>query len=55
MTTTFFAKQTDFRNGLEKKHKIETVLLVGFNKVGSGKQRMIGTQPIFCVEAKRKY
>ena len=30
MTATFFANQSDFRNWLEKNHKKETELLVGF-------------------------
>ena len=33
---TFFAKQADFRKWLQKNHKKETELLVGFYKVGSG-------------------
>ena len=40
MTPTFFAKQSDFRNWLEKNQKKETELLVGFYKVDSGKQSM---------------
>jgi uncharacterized protein YdeI (YjbR/CyaY-like superfamily) len=37
---TFFAKQSDFRKWLQKNHKTETELLVGFYKVGSGKPSM---------------
>src|SRR5436190_19380271 len=33
---TFFAKQADFRKWLQKNHKKETELLVGFYKVRSG-------------------
>jgi uncharacterized protein YdeI (YjbR/CyaY-like superfamily) len=37
MKPTFFAKPADFRKWLEKNHRKETELLVGFYKVGSGK------------------
>src|SRR5690349_22728597 len=40
MTPVFFAKQSDFRKWLQKNHKKETELLVGFYKVGSGKPSM---------------
>jgi hypothetical protein len=33
MTPIFFANQSDFRNWLQKNHKKETELLVGFYKV----------------------
>ena len=46
MTPTFFAKQSDFRNRLEKNRKKETELLVGFYKVDSGKQSMTWTQSV---------
>lgn len=46
MTPTFFAKQSDFRNWLQKNHKKETVLLVGYYKVGSGKQSMTWSQSV---------
>jgi uncharacterized protein YdeI (YjbR/CyaY-like superfamily) len=46
MKPTFFAKQSDFRKWLEKNHKKETELLVGFYKVGSGKQSMTWTQSV---------
>src|SRR5260221_18982 len=44
MIPTFFAKQPDFRKWLEKNHKKETELLVGFYKVGSGKPSMTWSQ-----------
>jgi uncharacterized protein YdeI (YjbR/CyaY-like superfamily) len=37
MKPTFFPKPADFRKWLEKNHKKEKELLVGFYKVGSGK------------------
>lgn len=40
MEPTFFAKPSEFRKWLEKNHKKETELLVGFHKVGSGKPSM---------------
>jgi len=43
---TFFAKQSDFRKWLQKNHKKETELLVGFNKVGSGKPSMTWSQSV---------
>jgi uncharacterized protein YdeI (YjbR/CyaY-like superfamily) len=46
MTPTFFAKPSDFRNWLEKNHKKETALLVGFYKVDSGKQSMTWSQSV---------
>jgi uncharacterized protein YdeI (YjbR/CyaY-like superfamily) len=46
MTPTFFAKQSDFRKWLEKNHKKETKLLVGFYKVDSGKPSMTWTQSV---------
>lgn len=46
MTPTFFAKQSDFRNWLEKNHKKEAELLVGFYKVDSGKHSMTWTQSV---------
>ena len=36
----FFEKKSDFRKWLQKNHKKETELLVGFYKVGSGKASM---------------
>ena len=46
MAPTFFAKQSDFRKWLEKNHKKETELLVGFHKVDSGKPSMTWTQSV---------
>lgn len=44
MTPVFFKKQTDFRKWLEKNHKEEAELLVGFYKVDSGKPSITWTQ-----------
>src|SRR4249919_4031189 len=46
MTPTFFAKQADFRKWLQKNHKQEIELLVGFHKVGSGKPSMTWPQSV---------
>jgi len=46
MQPTFFAKQSDFRKWLKKKHKKETELLVGFYKVGSGTPSMTWSQSV---------
>ena len=46
MTPTFFAKQADFKKWLEKNHKKETELLVGFYKVDSGKPSITWTQSV---------
>ena len=46
MAPTFFAKQSDFRKWLEKNHKKETELLVGFYKVDSGKPSITWTQSV---------
>ena len=46
MAPTFFAKQSDFREWLQKNHKRETELLVGFYKVGSGKTSMTWSQSV---------
>jgi uncharacterized protein YdeI (YjbR/CyaY-like superfamily) len=43
---TFFAKQADFRKWLQKNHKKETELLVGFYKIGSGKPSMTWPQSV---------
>ncbi|HQU85630.1 MAG TPA: YdeI/OmpD-associated family protein [Pyrinomonadaceae bacterium] len=40
MNPKFFPTQNDFREWLEENHEIETELLVGFYKVGSGKASM---------------
>lgn len=46
MTPTFFAKQSEFRRWLDKNHKKETELLVGFYKVDSGKPSMTWSQSV---------
>jgi uncharacterized protein YdeI (YjbR/CyaY-like superfamily) len=46
MKPIFFAKQSDFRKWLQKNHKKETELLVGFYKVGSGKPSMTWSQSV---------
>lgn len=46
MATTFFATQTQFRAWLEKHHKKETELLVGFYKVSSDKPSMTWSQSV---------
>src|SRR6478735_8403206 len=46
MTPIFFAKQSDFRKWLQKNHKKETELLVGFYKVGSGKPSMTWSESV---------
>ena len=46
MKPIFFAKQSDFRKWLQKNHKKETELLVGFYKVGSGKPSMSWSQSV---------
>ncbi|PIF63555.1 YdeI family protein [Flavobacterium sp. 11] len=46
MTPTFFATQAAFREWLEKHHKKETELLVGFYKVSSGKPSMTWSQSV---------
>ncbi len=46
MTAAFFATQTAFRKWLEKNHKKEKELLVGFYKVASGKASMTWSQSV---------
>ncbi len=46
MTVTFFTTQAAFRKWLEKHHKKETELLVGFYKVGSDKLSMTWSQSV---------
>lgn len=46
MQATFFATATEFRNWLEKNHKKETELMVGFYKVGSGKASITWSQSV---------
>ena len=43
---TFFSKQFDFRKWLQKNHKKETELLVGFYKIDSGKLSMTWPQSV---------
>jgi uncharacterized protein YdeI (YjbR/CyaY-like superfamily) len=46
MTLSFFATQAAFREWLEKHHKKETELLVGFYKVSSDKPSMTWSQSV---------
>jgi uncharacterized protein YdeI (YjbR/CyaY-like superfamily) len=46
MAPTFFAMQAEFRAWLEKHHKKETELLVGFYKVSSDKLSMTWSQSV---------
>lgn len=46
MTATFFATQAEFRKWLEKHHKKEKELIVGYYKVGSGKPSMTWSQSV---------
>ena len=46
MTAIFFSTQSDFRKWLQKKHKKETELLVGFYKVSTNKPSMTWTQSV---------
>lgn len=46
MTPIFFSKQSDFRKWLEKNHKTETELIVGFHKVNSGMPSMTWSQSV---------
>jgi uncharacterized protein YdeI (YjbR/CyaY-like superfamily) len=46
MTPIFFAKPADFRKWLQKNHKKEKELLVGFYKVGSGKPSMTWSEAV---------
>ena len=46
ITPTFFAKQSNFRKWLQKNHKRETELLVGFYKVDSGRPSMTWSQSV---------
>lgn len=46
MTPIFFPTQNEFRKWLEKNHKIETELFVGFYKVGSGKPSLTWSQSV---------
>ena len=46
MAATFFATQAEFRKWLEKHHKNETELLVGFYKLDSGKPSMTWSESV---------
>lgn len=46
MKPTFFSKPNDFRRWLEKNHKTEIELLVGFYKNSSGKPSMTWSQSV---------
>lgn len=46
MSPTFFPSQSDFRAWLEKNHKTETELIVGYYKVDSGKPSMTWSQSV---------
>ena len=46
MTPIFFADQQEFRKWLEKNHKTQTELLVGFYKVTSGRSNMSWSQSV---------
>ena len=46
MTPKFFSNQLEFRKWLDKNHKKESELIVGFYKVGSGKPSMTWSQSV---------
>jgi uncharacterized protein YdeI (YjbR/CyaY-like superfamily) len=46
MTPVFFHDQKEFRMWMEKNHKTESELLVGYYKVGSGKPSMSWSQSV---------
>jgi uncharacterized protein YdeI (YjbR/CyaY-like superfamily) len=46
MTPVYFKNQEEFRNWLEKYHKTETELLVGYYKVDSGRPSMTWSQSV---------
>ena len=46
MKPVFFASQSDFRKWLEKNHKKETELVVGFHKVDCGKPSLTWSQSV---------
>jgi uncharacterized protein YdeI (YjbR/CyaY-like superfamily) len=46
VTPAFFSSQSEFRKWLEKYHKLETEIIVGFYKVTSGKQNMTWSQSV---------
>ncbi len=46
MSPIFFANPSEFRNWLEKNHKTETELIVGFYKVKTGKPSITWSQSV---------
>jgi uncharacterized protein YdeI (YjbR/CyaY-like superfamily) len=46
MKPLYFANQTEFREWLEKNHKTESELIVGYYKKGSGKPNMTWSQSV---------
>jgi uncharacterized protein YdeI (YjbR/CyaY-like superfamily) len=46
MNPVFFQNQNEFREWLEKNHKIESEIIVGFYKVGTGKPTMTWSQSV---------
>ena len=46
MTPVYFKNQEEFRNWLEKNHKTETELLIGYYKVDSGRPSMTWSQSV---------
>src|SRR6188768_796879 len=46
MSVKFFSKQSDFRKWLEKNHKKETELTVGFYRVGLGKPSITWSEAV---------
>lgn len=46
MTTTFFTTQAEFRKWLDKNHKNETKLLVGFYKVDTDKPSITWSESV---------
>ena len=46
MTATFFPTPQDFRNWLEKNHKTETEIIVGFYKIGSKRQSITWSEAV---------
>ena len=46
MTATFFPTPQDFRNWLEKNHKSETEIVVGFYKIGSKKKSITWSEAV---------
>jgi uncharacterized protein YdeI (YjbR/CyaY-like superfamily) len=46
MNATFFPAPQDFRKWLEKNHKTETEIIVGFYKIGSGKKSITWSEAV---------